>query len=234
MSFKGLGIFAALWLLAAPLYAANVAEVFMMLPSQQCGGYNIAEREYMLKNVIAAPGSFGVPSVPDVGYPWVRLVSVDYLILERPGFANISYKLFQGRGNYQIVAISRGRTRNNPSDPVCALDLCLYRLDTLGLSPIDHSEVLPAISILDFISPDTLIDPGAARDIAARGPTYNQCLTSSLSVLDATRIDIMTSTSLNAAACNNFIPQYDLLPLKWGGSNFTKPYDRAAPKDAPF
>lgn len=222
---------ALLWPLAGQARAAHIGEVFLMLPSEQCGGYNVAERQAMLKGIIAAPGALGQTSVPDVENPWVRATSANFLVLERPGFGNISYKLFDGRGNFQILAISRGRQRNSPSDPVCPLDLCLYRLDRLGLAPLDHREVLPNISILDFIRPDTLTDPNAAQDIAALGPMYGQCLTSTLSALDPRRLEILTSTSLNAAACNKFMPPFELLPLIWNGLEFTKPYDRAAPKD---
>jgi hypothetical protein len=205
-----------------------------MLPSEQCGGFNVAERQAMLNAIIAAPGAFGQTSVPDVEYPWLRAISANHLVLERPGYGNISYKLFDGRVNSQILAISRGRQRNSPSDPVCPFDLCLYRLDSLGLAPLEHNAVLPNISILDFITQDTLMDPNAAQDIAARGPTYNQCLTSNLSEHDPNRLEILTATSLNAAACNNFLPPFELLPLAWNGLEFSKPYNRAAPRDVPF
>lgn len=221
----------ALGIFSAPLRAAGIGEIFMMLPSAQCGGYTVAERQTMLKNIITAPGAFGSPSVPDVGAPWLRVAATNYLVLERPGFGNISYKLFEGRGTSQLLAISRGRLSNSPSDPVCAFDLCLYRLDSLGLSEVDHSEIFPKISILDFITLDTLDDPNALRDITALAPAYNRCLTSNLSIQDPNRLDILTSTSLNAAACNRFLPTFELLPLTWNGLEFTKPYDRAAPKE---
>ncbi len=201
----------------------------MELPSTQCGGYATAERQQMLENIIAAPGAFGQPSVPDVGYPWVRLLSANYMILERPGFGPIAYKLFEGSGNFRILAISRGRQRSSPQDPVCRFDLCFFRQDVLGLAEIDGGEILPTISILDFITKETLTDPDAVRDVTALAPDYHQCLTSNLSVNEAAVVDVMTSTSLSAAACNRFLPQFDLLPLTWNGRTFTKPYDRAAP-----
>ncbi|UQZ89200.1 hypothetical protein C4J81_08310 [Deltaproteobacteria bacterium Smac51] len=219
---------------AARLEAVNIAEAFLMLPIEQCGGYNTIERQAMLDHIIAEPGAFGESSVPDVEYPWVRVISANYMILQRPGFGNISYKLFDGRGNFQILAICRGRQRTSPADPSCRFDLCLYRLDRNGLTELDHNEVMPNISILDFITLDTLSDPDAARDIAARGPTYGQCLTCNASAQDSRMLDIKTTTSVNAAACDNFLPPFGLLPLTWNGLEFTKPYDRAAPKDLPF
>lgn len=225
---------AALLWAAAAAGAATLPELFLMLPSDQCGGYNAVERQKMLDTAIPRPGTYGAQSVPDVERPWVRVASDSYMVLQRPGFGPITYKLFEGRGNFQVVAVCYGRQQPSPSDPACLYDLCLFKYDRFGLTKIDHHDIMPSITILDFITPDTLYDPAAVEDITSRGPDYPRCLTCGAGAKDPKTLDILTVTTVNAAACQNFLPPYGLLPLTWDGLEFTKPYDRAAPKGDDF
>ncbi|MDR1922357.1 MAG: hypothetical protein LBS31_11565 [Candidatus Adiutrix sp.] len=210
--------------------AASVVEAFMMLPDEQCGGFNAAERQAMIDEITANPGAAGPASVPDVEQPWLRLPAENTLILQRPQYGTITYKLFDGRFA-QLLAVCRGRQRVSAADPVCDFDLCLFRLDREGLASAPHSEYLPTVSVLDFTAPDTLNDPGAARDIAAIGQGYNHCLTCNAGAQDRNTLDIITATSINSAVCGGYLPPYELLPLTWNGLEFVKPYDRAAPRE---
>lgn len=234
---KRLFLGTALWGLLAALgpipaaWAASINDVFLLLPNEECGGLTQVERQAMLQTALTAPGAGGQTSIPDPSRPWLHLVSANYLILGRPGYqGDITYKLFDGDG-FQLLAVCRGRQSAAPMDPVCRFDLCLYRLDPTGLSRADQGDYLPPVSILDFITPDTLKDPRAVRDIAARASTYNGCLTCNASLNAQGALDIITVTTVNAAACNNFLPPFGLLPLTWTGLGFTKPYDRAAPRE---
>lgn len=219
------------WLPASPAWAVTAAELFMQLPSGECGGYGTEERQMMLDITINRPGAFGPASVPDVQFSFVTIVSDSYLVLHRPaGQGSISYKVFPGRG-FDLLAVCRGRQPNAPADPGYRFDLGLYRADLVGLTMVEQEEYLPSVSILDFITRDTLMDPAAVKDIAARAPAYPQCLTCNSSIQDRGALDIITVTTVNAAACHNFLPPFGLLPLTWNGLSFTKPYDRAVPPD---
>jgi len=219
---------------ASQLRAATAAEVFLKLPEIECGGYPVEERRFMLDTRIPNPGADGRPSVPDVEKPWVTVVSDRYLVLHRPGgLGNISYKLFAGT-DFELMAVCRGRQRGAPFDPEYQFDLALYFINAAGLVKVEQSDFMPGISILDFITPDTLMDPAAVRDISARAPHYNRCLTCNSSVHDRDSLDIITVTTINSAACVNFLPPYGLLPLTWAGRHFTKPYNRAAPRDGAY
>ncbi len=224
------GLWLAVWGAPEAAWGESMAEAFLRLPDEECGGYTPAEREMMLNTAIEAPGAAGQSSVPDVNHPWVRIFSSNYLILHRPGGSDIAYKMFNGSG-FQLLTVCRGRLRTAPADPACRFDLCLYRLDQAGLTRAEQKDYLPSVSILDFITADTLNDPQAVQDIAARGPTYGQCLTCNASITDQLALDVITVTTVNAAACDGFLPPFGLLPLTWNGLSFSKPYDRAAPEE---
>ncbi len=232
----GAVILGSLFLLAAllsgpsPALAANAADIFLMLPNTECGGYTQAERQQMLDFAFVAPEASGRSPSPDPEKPWAQILSTRLLVLHRPGYGDITYKVFDGYG-FQLLAICRGRQRTSPIDTDCLFNLCLFRLDWAGLTRVELREYLPPISILDFITVDTLADPRAVKDIAARAPGYGQCLTCNASAHDMLGLDIVTATTIYAAACDNFLPPFGLLPLTWNGLGFTKPYDRAAPKD---
>ena len=225
----GLGLLFSL-MLAGPASAATVSEIFLTLPNAECGGFSRVEREEMLKVTVDGNLTAGQSASPDVTYPWVRIVATNFLELHRPGYGPITYKLYEGHG-FQLLAVCRGRQRTAPMDPDCRFNLCFYRLDPTGLSRVEPADYLPSISILDFITSAMLDDPRARADIAVRGPTYPSCLTCVASIHDSQTLDIITFTTVNSAACDNFLPPFGLLPLTWNGLEFTKPYDRAAPQE---
>lgn len=226
---------ALLFILAVggPASAATIGEVFLMLPDVECGGFSRAEREVMLKAAVDGKLTAGQSFTPDMMAPWVRTFYTNLLELHRPGFGPITYKLFEGRG-FHLLAVCRGRQRTGPMDPACRFNLCFYRLDSGGLSRVEQEDFLPSISILDFITPEMLDDSRARADIAVLGPNYAQCLTCNASIHDSLAMDIITFTTVNASACNNFLPPFGLLPLTWNGLTFTKPHDRAAPREISY
>lgn len=217
-------------LAAGPAQAASINEVFLMLPNTQTGGFSRVEREALLEKAIDGNLLAGQSQSPDVIRPWVRIIGENFMELHRPGHGPINYKLFDGSG-FQLLAICRGRLRNAPIDPVCPFDLCLYRVDREGLTQADQEKYLPSITILDFITPEMLDDPRSAADVAARGSNFIDCLACNASIHDALALDIITYTAINASACANFLPPYNMIRLTWSGLEFTKPYDRAAPQE---
>ena len=220
------------WLLAVPgpARAATLAEIFLLLPSSECGGYSVAQRQEMLTKVMDTPGATGPAPVPDPLSPWLRQPSDSFMVLQRPRGGAITYKLFEGRA-FQLLAICRGRNLTAQGDPVEPLDLGLYRLDRMGLSQVELHDYLPGIGILDFVTADTVTDPRAVRTLARLAPVYTECLSCSLSADHRLTVDIVTATTLNAAPCADLLPSFGRLPLTWDGQVFTKPYDRAAPSE---
>jgi hypothetical protein len=168
--------------------------------------------------------------VPDTLSPWLGQPSDNLLVLHRPRGGAITYKLFEGR-SFQLLVICRGRNRPAPGDPVSHLDLSLYLMSRQGLNQADLHDYLPGIGILDFIAADTVTDPRAVHALARLAPAYTECLSCSLSAAHRLTLDIVTATSLNAAPCDDLLPAFGRLPLTWNGQVFTKPYDRAAPRD---
>ncbi|MDR3038745.1 MAG: hypothetical protein LBV21_05615 [Candidatus Adiutrix sp.] len=222
-------VLALAWPATAP--AATLAEIFLQLPSDECGGYNVAQRQDLLGKITAAPNEQGPASAPDDALsPRLRQPSPNLLILQRPLSEAITYKLFEGR-SFQLLVICRGRNRPTPGDPVTPLDLGLYRFDRVGLNRANLYDYLPDIGILDFVTADTVTDLQAVRTLARLAPTYSECLSCSLSLTHRLTLDIITATAFNAAACNDLLPTFGRLPLTWDGQAFTKPYDRAAPRD---
>jgi len=222
------------WLLVlpGPARAATLEEIFLLLPSSECGGYSVPQRKEMLDGIIEAPGETGPDSVPDSQSPWLRRSADNFMVLQRPRAGAITYKLFEGR-SFQLLAVCRGRNRPAPGDPVEPLDISLYRMERQGLSRVELHDYLPAIGILDFITADTVIDHRAVQTLARLAPVYTECLSCSLSPTHRLTMDIVTATTINAAPCDNLLPTIGRLPLTWDGHQaFTKPYDRAAPREA--
>lgn len=221
---------ALIFSLASALGAAPISEIFLMLPDHECGGYSRLERQAMLESAYVAPEASGRSPAPDPEKPWVQVLSPGLMVLHRPGYGQITFKSYDG-GDFQLIASCRGRQRTAPVDTDCLFNLCLFRLDSAGLTRVELRAYLPPISILDFVTADTLADPRAVKDISARAPGYGQCLTCNASAHDILGLDIVTATTVYAAPCANFLPTFGLLPLTWNGQVFTKPYDRAAPRD---
>jgi hypothetical protein len=223
---------ALVWLLSLPesARAETLAEMFLLLPSVECGGYNVPQRQDLLAKVTETPGETGPTPVPDTLSPWLRQPSDNFLVLQRPRGGPITYKLFEGR-SFQLLVICRGRNRPAPGDPVDPLDLGFYRMDRQGLNRVNPHDYLPSIGILDFVTADTVTDPRAVRTLARLAPVYTECLSCSLSAAHRLTMDIVTATTLNAAPCDDLLPTFGRLPLTWDGKAFTKPYDRAAPRE---
>ena len=220
------------WLMAlpGPAGAETLAEIFILLPPTECGGYDVPQRQEMLAGIIEAPAAMGPASVPESQAPWLRQPADNFLVLQRPRAGPITYKLFDGR-SFQLLAICRGRNRPGPGDPVEPLDLSLYRMDRTGLKRVNLPDYLPNIGILDFVTADTVIDHRAVKTLARLNPVYTECLSCSLSSAHRLTMDIVTATTINAAACDDLLPAIGRLPLTWDGQAFTKPYDRAAPRE---
>jgi hypothetical protein len=77
---------------------------------------------------------------------------------------------------------------------------------------------------------DTLEDRQAVRDLEFINESFADCLTCHASTEDPLALDVFTVTSINGHSCAHLMAQFKLLPLKWEGDRFTKPYDRAAPR----
>jgi hypothetical protein len=232
---KGWAVLAVLLTLAGllaapgPARAATVTEIFLLLPADECGGYDQSQRQDMLAKLTAAPDETK-PEL-DALSPRLRQPSENFLVLQRPQAGAVTYKVFDGR-SFQLLAICRGRQQPTPGDPVEPLDLSFYLFDRMGLNRVNSHDYLPSVGILDFITADTVTDPQAVRALARLAPTYAECLSCSLSLNHQLTLDIVTATSLNAAPCDGFLPTFGRLPLIWDGQIFTKPYDRAAPREA--
>ena len=226
-------LLALAWLLLVPgpARAATLAEIFLLLPSGECGGYTQPQRQGMLDSLTETPGVMeSVSAPPDPFTPQLRQVADNFLVLQRPRGGPLSYKLYDGR-TFQLLVVCRGRHQPAPGDPVDPFDLGFYRMDRTGLHKVSPSEYLPYIGILDFVTADTVTDPRAVRTLARLAPTYTECLSCYLSDTHRLTLDIVTATSLNAAPCDDLLPNFGRLPLTWNGQVFTKPYDRAAPRD---
>jgi hypothetical protein len=230
---RGLLLTILVWLLAAPgpARAATLEEIFLLLPSTECGGFSQAQRQDLLTKITKdVPGEARLEA-EGLAAPRLRRTSENFMVLQRPPAGAITYKLFEGR-SFQLLVICRGRQRPIPGDPVDPLDISFYRMDRQGLNrAANPRDYLPDIGILDFVTADTVTDPRAVQTLARLAPAYTECLSCSLSPNHRLTMDIVTATSLNAAPCDDLLPTFGRLPLTWDGQAFTKPYDRAAPRE---
>ncbi len=229
--FSQLFFFCAFLLFSQTSFAATVSELFLRLPDEQVGGLSVAERQYHLDQAfkmreleISMPGTMP----PDVQYPWIHVYGDNYMTLQRPNFGPISFKVFNSPAGFQLLTICRGRQLSAIHDPSCELDLCFYRAEGRTLAEVNGRDYLPPIGVLDFVTADTLHDKKAAEDLAVIEQTWTRCLTCHASSEDGIALDIITTTNINAKACEGFLPAFEILPLAWNGQYFKKPYDRAA------
>jgi hypothetical protein len=135
---------------------------------------------------------------------------------------------------WQLLAICHSRQTYGPANAdelphVSFLDLIIYTVSsTNDLIRADIADYLPEIGVWDYVTSDTVTDKRAFRELQAISQIFPDCLTCHASSQDSISLDIMTVTSINGHSCSNLLPQFKLLPLRWEGDHFTKPYDRAA------
>ena len=140
------------------------------------------------------------------------------------------------RGDWALVPVCRSRQTQGPSSLAepphdYPLDLTLRLLSPSGeFRRAEIADYLPPISVLDFTTADTMLDRRAASDLAVIAQFFGDCLTCHASAGDPLALDVLTVTSINGHSCAHHLAQFKLLPLKWEGDRFTKPYDRAAPR----
>jgi hypothetical protein len=218
-----------------PLKAADIGEVFASLPPEEARGLSSALRRDLLDRAHQGASGYSAPS-PE-GF-WLEIHGDRSLTMYGSGSGPTVYKIFPLATGWTLAAICRSRQTQGPSSLVepphdSYLDLGLYLLSPAGdLMRAELYDYLPPISVLDFMTADTLTDPRAASDLAFIDQTFSDCLTCHASAQDPLALDILTVTSVNGHSCSHLLAQFKLLPLKWTGERFEKPYDRAAPREA--
>ncbi|MDR2368214.1 MAG: hypothetical protein LBF58_08930 [Deltaproteobacteria bacterium] len=223
---------AALTLIAPlPAFAATITEIFVMLPPEQVRDLTPVDRRALIDN--HGQGASGY-TAPDANGYWLEIHGTHSLTLFGIRDAPISYKVFPTSKGWQLLAICRSRQTYGPANAnelphESFLDLTLYSVSaTNDLLTADVADYLPEISVWDFVTRDTVTDKNAFSDLKAINQVFDDCLTCHSSVEDSSTIDIVTVTSINGHSCAYLLPQFKLLPLRWVGDRFTKPYDRAA------
>jgi hypothetical protein len=232
-AWLGLACLAAVWGQSAQ--AATVAELFLRLSPEQTRGLSAAMRRELLDNSGQGASGYTMPSREG---RWAQIHGPDALTLFGERESPVVYKTFQSPGGWQLLVVCRSRQTHGPVELASfhdtPFDLVLFLVDaSLNLVEVRLEDYLPSVNVLDFVTADTVKDPRAVRDLALINQDFGACLTCHASVEDPLALDIVAVTSLNGAACANFMAQFKLLPLKWVGDRFVKPYDRAAPFDEP-
>jgi hypothetical protein len=219
-------------LASSPAAAATAAEVFGLLPPEQTRGLSPALRGDLLAR--AHQGAAGYSSPSHEGY-WVELHGQNALTLYGTGAGPVVVKVFQTNTGWTLAVVCRSRQTQGPSSMVepphdSYLDLSLHLISPVGdLMRADYADYFPPVNVLDFMTADTVLDQGAVRDLAWIDQSFSDCLTCHASKEDPIALDILTVTSVNGHSCAHLLAQFKLLPLKWNGERFIKPYDRAAP-----
>jgi hypothetical protein len=211
--------------------AATITEIFLLLPPEQTRGLSNVDKRALLDNV--GTGAAGYPTPSQAGY-WLDIRSENTLTLFSIRGAPIVYKVFPLPRSAQLLVICRSRQTYGPANAnelphETYLDLVLYTISpTNDLIRADIEDYLPEIGVWDYVTSDTVTDRDAIRDLQVISNFFDDCLTCHASVQDNISLDIMTVTSINGHSCAFLMPQFKLLPLRWEGDHFTKPYDRAA------
>ena len=212
--------------------AATAAEVLAMLPPEQVRGLSPALRRDLLDRAHQGASGYSAPS-PEGN--WLELHGENALTMYGSGAGPLVLKVFPASSGWTLAVICRSRQTQGPSSMVepphdSFLDLSLFILSPVGdLHRAEYADYLPPINVLDFMTAETIEDPGAVRDLAIIDESFADCLTCHASAQDPLALDILTVTSVNGHSCAHLLAQFKLLPLKWTGERFTKPYDRAAP-----
>jgi hypothetical protein len=211
--------------------AADITELFLLLPPEHVRDMNAATRRGLLDNRGQGAAGYTAPSQEG---RWVEVRGANVLTLFGLAEAPIVYKVFPMTRGWQLLTICRSRQTYGPANTAelpheTFLDLVLYLVSTANdLIRADVEDYFPPIGVLDFMTKDTVMDRRALEDLAAIDLSFADCLTCHASVQDELTLDIMTMTSINGHSCANLLAQFKLLPLKWEMDRFSKPYDRAA------
>jgi hypothetical protein len=217
---------------AAPAQALTAAELFVMLPPDQVRSLDLASRQELLEKAHQGNSGYSAPSKD--GY-WLEIHGDNALTMFGMAQGPVVIKLFPMVGNWNLATICRSRQTHGPASigeipHETYLDLVLFLINPVNdVVKVNIDEYLPPINVLDFITPDTLEDRSAVRDLQVINQQFADCLTCHASTQDPLALDIFTVTSINGHSCAHFMAQFKLLPLKWEKDRFTKPYDRAAP-----
>ncbi|MDR1487976.1 MAG: hypothetical protein LBT62_08325 [Deltaproteobacteria bacterium] len=218
-------------------FSAAITEIFLLIPPEQAKGLTSSIRRELL--TLTGQGSSGYSAPSREGY-WVEIHSDSAMTLFGISQAPVVYKTFPTNKGWQLLAICRSRQTHGPAKDwqiphETPLDLVLYLISpTNDLIRAYTEDYLPKISVLDFVTLDTITDRRAVLDLEVIDETfYADCLTCHASVQDPVALDILTVTTINGHSCSHFMSQFKLLPLKWNGEYFTKPYDRADVYDEP-
>jgi hypothetical protein len=213
--------------------AATITEIFQLLPPEQVKGLSGSYRMELIE--LYGQGASGYTTPSREGF-WLEFHGDNAMTLFATSQAPIVYKSFQTNKGWQLLVICTSRQTYGPANEWEAphenpLDLVLYLVSpTNDLIRAYTEDYLPPISIYDFVTLDTIEDRRAVRDLEnLKELFYSECLTCHASIQDALALDIFTVTSINGHSCASFMSQFKLLPLKWNGEYFIKPYDRAAP-----
>ncbi|MDR1050751.1 MAG: hypothetical protein LBP95_06670, partial [Deltaproteobacteria bacterium] len=176
-------------------------------------------------------------TAPDEQGRWVQVHGDNALTLFGLNEAPVVYKIFPMLKGWQLLTICRSRQTYGPANSVelpheTFLDLVIFLVSsTDDLIRADLKDYFPEVTVLDFVTADTVKDRLAVEDLAVIAPTFADCLTCHASVEDPLALDVLTVTSINGHSCAGLMAQFKLLPLKWESDRFAKPHDRGAPPE---
>ncbi|MDR1608633.1 MAG: hypothetical protein LBT38_09540 [Deltaproteobacteria bacterium] len=217
-----------------PAQGADIRDYFVKAPDSLAHGLSAVDRRALLNIEAQKQSQYSTPSPS--GF-WVEIHGPSALTLFGYHRSPIVFKTFDTQERWKLLAICQSRqtsgpTEQDPASPGRPYDLTLMQVDHNDeLNTALMGLYIPPISVLDFVTADTLTDRQAARDLAIINEDFESCLTCHASVLDPKALDILTVTTINGHSCLGFLPQFKLLPLAWNGRYFTKPHDRAAPPE---
>ncbi|MDR1079918.1 MAG: hypothetical protein LBQ79_02890 [Deltaproteobacteria bacterium] len=218
--------------------AGSALDLFLRLPAENAYGLTPDQRKALVQSHRGSTSGYTAPSREgwslQIRDPTVTLLGIHS--------SPITYKLFTAKpGSPDVFAVCRSRLTSGPSTAYERLprrpsyDLILYQSGiSEAMMPVRIHDYVPPVGVLDFVTGRTLDDVLARRDLEAIDREFVRCLTCHASAEDRNALDIVTVTSINAHSCGTFLPQFKLIPLKWTGEIFTKPYDRAASPDEPW
>ncbi|MDR1109175.1 MAG: hypothetical protein LBP92_00395 [Deltaproteobacteria bacterium] len=211
--------------------AATITEIFLLLPPEQTRGLSAVSRRALLERIGQGQAGYTAPSQEGL---WMEVHGENALTLFGTSQAPVTYKVFPMPRGWQLLSICRSRQTYGPANAgeqphETFLDLALYLVSaTNDLIPAAIADFLPEVGVWDFVTRDTVEDRQAVRDLEAINQIFPDCLTCHASTQDPLALDIFTVTSINGHSCALLMAQFKLLPLRWAGDHFSKPYDRAA------